>query len=314
MKHSHLQFIAAAMGAAFSSGAFAQQARMKLPSTRCCPRSPSVAANLATNCRSTPPSSTGSRLGLTPRETPASVTIIERDLIEKRGATDTQGDPVERAGPDRCGAAGIGRFGQLSRLRRVSAHPIVHTASPSNTTRFRRGRSIAGSMTGSKSSAVHSTFLFGAGAVGGSINYITKLAHRDGNDVQARASYGSYDTSMLGVGVNGRLGSGEGVRNYARADVSRTYSTGWVEGNKREAWNLAASLLTDVNAQLSHTLAVEYQNEKGRSSVLGHAGIAARRRRIAHRRRHPLQELQHGRWHLRTDREMGALDSRLQAR
>ncbi|MFS2056192.1 TonB-dependent receptor plug domain-containing protein, partial [Variovorax sp. CT11-76] len=36
------------------------------------------------------PSDTGSRLGLTPRETPASVSVVDRATIEARGAQDTQ--------------------------------------------------------------------------------------------------------------------------------------------------------------------------------------------------------------------------------
>ena len=36
------------------------------------------------------PSTAGSRLDLTPRETPASITIVDRNLIEQRGATNTQ--------------------------------------------------------------------------------------------------------------------------------------------------------------------------------------------------------------------------------
>ena len=36
------------------------------------------------------PVETGSRLGLTPRETPASVTVVDRTTIEARGAQDTQ--------------------------------------------------------------------------------------------------------------------------------------------------------------------------------------------------------------------------------
>jgi len=36
------------------------------------------------------PVETGSRLGLTPRETPASVTVVDRSTIEARGAQDTQ--------------------------------------------------------------------------------------------------------------------------------------------------------------------------------------------------------------------------------
>ncbi|KTC40439.1 hypothetical protein AO265_34490, partial [Pseudomonas sp. ABAC61] len=33
---------------------------------------------------------TGSRLGLTPRQTPASISVVERQQIEQRGATTTQ--------------------------------------------------------------------------------------------------------------------------------------------------------------------------------------------------------------------------------
>ena len=36
------------------------------------------------------PADTGSRLGLTPRETPATVTVVERTTIEARGAQNTQ--------------------------------------------------------------------------------------------------------------------------------------------------------------------------------------------------------------------------------
>ena len=36
------------------------------------------------------PVETGSRLGLTPRETPASVTVVDRTTIDERGAQDTQ--------------------------------------------------------------------------------------------------------------------------------------------------------------------------------------------------------------------------------
>lgn len=260
MKHSHLHLVAAAIGAALSSGAFAQQVdeattHETLPAVTVNGNKPSDKLSIDT------PSSTGSRLGLTPRETPASVTIIERDLIEKRGATDTQEilssvpGLTAAAPPGSAGSASYRGFGvsQLTQLfNGITVQYDAISARPVDSWIYDRVEVIGGP----------STFLFGAGAVGGSINYITKLAHRDGNDVQARMSYGSYDTSMLGLGVNGRLGSGEGLHNYARADVSRTYSTGWVDGNKREAWNLAASLLTDVNAQLSHTLAVEYQNEK----------------------------------------------------
>ncbi len=260
MKSSHLRIVAASLSAALSSGALAQNTEEStqheiLPVVQVNGSKPSDKLSLDT------PSTTGSRLGLTPRETPASVTIIERDVIEKRGATDTQEilssvpGLTAAAPPGSAGSASYRGFGvsQLTQLfNGITVQYDAISARPVDSWIYDRVEVIGGP----------STFLFGAGAVGGSINYLTKLAHRDGNEVQVKASYGSYDTSMLGLGVNGRLGADDAVRHFARADVSRTDSTGWVDGNKREAWNLAASLLTDVNVRLSHTLAVEYQNER----------------------------------------------------
>jgi len=206
------------------------------------------------------PSSTGSRLGLTPRETPASVTIVGRDTIEQRGATDTQETLKSVPGvtaaspPGSAGSVFYRGFGTTSITQLFNGITVQYdaiAARPVDSWIYDRVEVIGGP----------STFLFGAGAVGGSINYITKLANREGDFTQARASYGSYDTSQLSLGMNRRLGSGDGVKNYLRADVNRNYSNGYVDGNKREAWTSAFSLLTDITPQLSHTLALEYQNE-----------------------------------------------------
>ena len=203
---------------------------------------------------------TGSRLNLTPRETPASVTIVDRDTIEQRGAANTQeilsGVPglTAAAPPGSAGSVWYRGFGTSSITQLFNGITVQYdaiAARPVDSWIYDRVEVVGGP----------STFLFGAGAVGGSINYITKLATRDGAAGQARISYGSYDTSELAVGINRQLGDGEGVRNYLRADVSRTHSNGYVDGNEREAWTGAASLLTDINPDLSHTLALEYQNE-----------------------------------------------------
>jgi hypothetical protein len=89
-----------------------------------------------------------------------------------------------------------------------------------------------------------STFLVGGGAVGGSINYITRTATRDPNQVRARASYGSYDTSELAAGVNHALG-GTRVRHVVQADASRTHAKGYVD-SEREAFTGTVSRLSDV--------------------------------------------------------------------
>lgn len=245
--------------AAFSVGTMAQQANEGVVNTI-----PTIVVRSATQGQTLPideVSSTASRLGLTPRETPASVAIIDRSEIERRGATDTQEilksvpGVIAASPPGSAGSVSYRGFGASSITQLFNGITVQYDAiagRPVDSWIYERVEAIGGP----------STFLFGAGAVGGSINYITKLASRAGDFTQARASYGSYDTSQLSLGINRRLGSGDGATNFLRADVNRNDSNGYVDGNKREAWTGAFSLLTDITPRLSHTLAFEYQNEK----------------------------------------------------
>ncbi|MDW9406328.1 TonB-dependent receptor, partial [Pseudomonas soli] len=114
-----------------------------------------------------------------------------------------------------------------------------------------------------------SSFLNGSGAVGGSLNMITKLANRDEDTFEGRVSYGRYDTMETSVGFNKALNSGDGPRHYARLDYSRTSTNGYIDRQENGAGNLAFSLLSDINDQLSHTLAIEYLEEKEDSPYWG---------------------------------------------
>jgi iron complex outermembrane receptor protein len=67
------------------------------------------------------PVETGSRLGLTPRETPASVTVVDRATIEARGAQDTQ--EILRAIP---GVTAHNAPGSMSTGQYVSQLPWLH--------------------------------------------------------------------------------------------------------------------------------------------------------------------------------------------
>lgn len=205
------------------------------------------------------PALTGSRLGLTPRDTPASVTVVERGTIEQRGATDTQEilssvpGMVAASPPGSAGAVTYRGFGtsQITQLfNGITVQYDAIAARPVDSWIYDRVEVIGGP----------STFLFGAGAVGGSINYVTKLAERDRNGGQARVSYGSYGTTDIGVSGNRRLG-GSVVRNTVRGDLSYGHTKGYVDENHRNALTSAVSLITDVGSKVSHTLAFEFQNE-----------------------------------------------------
>ncbi|MEQ1908352.1 MAG: TonB-dependent receptor [Vicinamibacterales bacterium] len=206
------------------------------------------------------PAQTASRLGLPVREIPASVTIVDQATIEQRGAADTQAilssvpGMTAAAPPGGAGSVWYRGFGSTQITQLFNGITVQYDAiagRPVDSWIYREVEVIGGP----------STFLFGAGAVGGSINYITKLPAASGNSFDARVGYGSYNTSELSLGLNRRLG-GTGVRNTVRADLSRTYSNGAIDGNQRGAVSTAVSLLSEFGSKFTHTAAFEFQNEQ----------------------------------------------------
>lgn len=202
-------------------------------------------------------STTASRLGLSVRETPATVTVIDRELLEQRGIETTQEALKSVPGITTSSAPGApgsvlyrgfsgGSITQL--FNGITVQYDVIAARPVDSWIYDQVEAIGGP----------STFMFGAGAVGGSINYLTKQANRDGDLTEFKAGYGSYQSTQLAAGANRRLGDS----HYLRLDVNRNSMDGWSDDSKREAWQLAGSWLWDLTPTLSHTLAVEYQNER----------------------------------------------------
>ncbi|MDW5444596.1 TonB-dependent receptor [Polaromonas sp. SM01] len=203
-------------------------------------------------------SETGSRLGLTPRETPASVTIVNRDTIEARGAQNTQ--DILKAIPgvtahDAPGNIGVSYrgFGSGSISQMFNGINVQYSiaARPVDSWIYDRVEAIGGP----------SSFLFGSGAVGGSINYITKVAERnDFSEVQLRV--GTEGLKEASVGLNRRIaGDGGAGSHYVRIDVNHRDSESWTDGTRTKSTQLATSLLSDLGGGLTHTLAYEYQQE-----------------------------------------------------
>src|SRR3990167_5440554 len=152
------------------------------------------------------PLETGSRLGLTSRQTPASVSIADRGTIAARGAKDTQDVINSMPGINASANPGFGGFvyyrgftsAQVTQLYNGIGMSYSSATRPVDAWIYERVEAIGGP----------STFLYGAGAVGGSINYVTKQASREEQAVEGRLRYGSYDSSELAIGVNHALGAG----------------------------------------------------------------------------------------------------------
>jgi iron complex outermembrane receptor protein len=199
------------------------------------------------------PASSGSRLGLTPLETPASIDVITSELMRERGDRTTQ-DALENA-------AGV-VAGQCFGLTCFSVRGFSGTLSlpflfdglrypglafsPRGTFVFDRIEVIKGP----------SSVLHGLGSVTGAVNFVTKPA--DGkSERELFLAYDRWQTKNVGVGVGGGAADGVAYRfdlNVMDADKG---SAGWVDrsgytyvhGAGEVAWRITPALKVTLSAQ-----------------------------------------------------------------
>lgn len=204
------------------------------------------------------PAQTGSRLGLTPRETAASVSVVERETIEARGARDTLetllGVPGLTADspPGGGGSVSMRGFASSQVMQMFNGIDVgyVIAANPVDSWILDRVEVLGGA----------SSFLYGQGAVGGAVNYISKLATRTplAHDVLLRAgSDGAWQGAYGGQAAFEVAGS----RHYLRADASVQGWDGYVERTDGRSQVFAGSWLADLSPRLAHTLAYEWQHK-----------------------------------------------------
>ncbi|WP_170185840.1 TonB-dependent receptor [Pseudoxanthomonas dokdonensis] len=212
------------------------------------------------------PASGGTRLDASLLQTPASVMVIDRQLLDARSVRTTQEALYAVPGLVVASPPGHGNTisyrgfsgSQISQLfNGIDVQYAAIAARPVDAWMYERVEAIGGP----------STFLYGAGAMGGSINYVTRLARLDRDSLDGMASVASDDTVVVAAGINKRLGGGQrggqqgDARNALRADISYSSSDGWADNNDRESLTTALSLASALSDNLTHTLAVEYQHE-----------------------------------------------------
>lgn len=199
--------------------------------------------------------SSGSRLGLSSRELPASVSIITQEMMQLRGLR-TAVEAVEAA----VGMTGGTQFGSI----------------PNYSTRGFGGNNVSilrdgiRQNTASQSSRTVDSFIldrievlkgpdglmFGEGAIGGAVNYISKPPGATFRG-DALASLGAWGSYRVGVGIGGPLLSssrtGEPSRVNYRADYSHNLTNAYQERNSQRYDALALSLGWRVSDSFSLT-------------------------------------------------------------
>lgn len=199
-------------------------------------------------------SSTASRLGLTAFETPATIEIIDGDVMRARGYTKLSDSLSSLPGvvtgehptaPSTFSMRGFSR-GQITVLRDgLWIGPSTMVMRPQNTFNLDRVEVLRGPF----------SVVNGIGSVAGTVNAITKSAKVGMADsTNILLGYGSHNTRHLGVGSQGELVDDL----WYQVDLSRYDSEGYVERTDSESNNITASLLWQANNDWSFKLSADY--------------------------------------------------------
>jgi iron complex outermembrane receptor protein len=213
------------------------------------------------------PSHTGSRLGLTPLETPASIEVLSGDTIRARGdvsvveaatrATGITGSPGPGNGGTAMAARGFSGHGSVMQLfdgTRLYAGAGTVTF-PFDTWSVDRIEVLRGA----------ASVMFGEGAIGGAINVVPKKPMRGPIENEALVTVGSDATRQVAFGSGGAI---DDKLSY-RFDISHRKTNGFMARGEAESLAVGAAVRLDVSPQLQFTLS----HDEGRQSPQRYYGV-----------------------------------------
>lgn len=205
------------------------------------------------------PAQAGSNLNLTPRETPASVEIVDRHRIEARGDHNVN-DAVTHAGsisamghPGNGGSSLSTRgFTDSTSVMRLydglRQYGGVGVTFPFDTWSIERIEVLRG-----PASVVH-----GDGAIGGVVNVVPRKPRHGEIQNEVQATLGTDNTARLGLESSGSISE---TVSY-RLDVSGNRSDNWVDRGKSRDATFSGALQWEATPDLSLKLSHAYGYQK----------------------------------------------------
>lgn len=215
----------------------------------------------------------GSRLALSPLETPASIEVIDGATIRRRGDSALI-DAITRA-VGIATAAAPGNGGSAVSARGFSGHGSVSQLFDGS--RLYVG---AGSVTfpfdswsAQRVEVLHgpASVLYGEGSIGGAINIVPKKPSREAS-YEGRIAGGSDDLRRLAFGATGPLGEALAYR----FDISHNAGNGWVDNGDFESLAVAGAVRWDM----TDTVAVTLSHDDGRQQPMRYFGVPLRDGRL----------------------------------
>src|SRR5258708_37431459 len=166
---------------------------------------------------------TGSRLGLSEQELPATLDLIDNDQMIGRGFFN-----VQQAADSQPGVTSGGSPGDQSQfsMRGFTGNQITVLRNglyvgPSNMTTRDQNSFNVGSVEILKGPA---SVLYGQGAIAGAVNVVDKAPSFGTPQIEGLATSGSFNTTNVGIGGTTHVGDVLAIR----ADFSRTSTEGYV--------------------------------------------------------------------------------------
>ena len=204
-------------------------------------------------------SGTASRLGLSVRETPASVEILQQDTMQQRGAR-TFSEALR-------GMAGLSGGGPPSSPTTLSTRGFTSlmylydgvrssgagvTNRVQDTWNYERIEVLKGP----------ASVLDGEGAIGGLVNFVTKRPDRDNPHKEALLSYGSYGSTRAAFGFGGALGDASAYRlDYSRNDTK----VGTIARNGERIDHFTSGLMVDFGGSVKLDLSFDYLRDNNQA-------------------------------------------------
>lgn len=207
------------------------------------------------------PAEGASRLGLSVRETPASIDVVPRQVLGERGLRTvteaaqaavgvTAGDfPAE---PSAFSMRGFANSQINTLYNGIKIGPPNMTSRVMDTANLERIEFLKGA----------ASLMSGEGASGGAVNFVTRAPHRGPVETEVETAAGSFGERRV------RLGSGgtTGWKNLDyRIDLSGSDSDGPVQGTNQHNRHLSGGLDWHVQPGLKFFVAGEIKRDRGSS-------------------------------------------------
>ncbi|CAM3842456.1 Iron complex outermembrane receptor protein [Paracidovorax anthurii] len=224
---------------------------------------PSLPAVVVTDRAEVPrlalPADGASRLGLTVRETPASIDVVPRDVLAERGLRTvteaaqaavgvTAGDfPAE---PSAFSMRGFANSQINTLYNGIKIGPPNMTSRVMDTANLERIEFLKGP----------ASLMSGEGAAGGAVNFITRAPRRGAIETEVSSAVGSFGERRLSVGSGGTTAWKD---VDFRLDASGSDSDGYVHDTAQRNWHVSGGIDWYARPGLKLFAAAEVKRDRG---------------------------------------------------